>query len=122
MAVSRCAVRAVLALTLLLAPLGVGTAAAPADAGGRTERVVAHALLAGEQVVLADRQALSRAAADPRGDAGRARSVLLGVLIGIAALGAVWRWSGRRARTIRLPGRGTTPAYAPRAPPGLRTA
>jgi hypothetical protein len=119
---SRCAVRAVLALTLLLVPLGAETAAAPADAGARAERVVAHALLAGEQAVLADRQALSRAVVDPRGDAGRARSLLLGILIGIAALGAVRRWPGRPARTTRLPGRGTTPAHPSRAPPGLRTA
>jgi hypothetical protein len=119
---SRCAVRAVLALALLLVPLGAGTAAAPADAGARPERVVAHALLAGEQAVLADRQALARAVVDPRGDAGRARSVLLGILIGIVALGAVRRWPGRPARTIRLPGHGTNPACASRAPPGFRTA
>jgi hypothetical protein len=119
---SRSAVRAVLVLTLLLAPLGAWTAALRADAGGQAERVVAQALHGGEQVVQADRQPLSRASVDRRGDLGRFRSVLLGILVGTGLLGVVWRWWGRDGRTLQRPRRGATLAYASRAPPGLRTA
>ena len=121
MLVSRRAVRAPLALMLLLVPLGAWTAALPAAGGARAERVVAQALPGGEQVVQPDRQPLSRAAVDRRGDLGRARSVLLGILVGITLLGVVWRWWGRGGRIIQRPWRGATPGYASRAPPGLRT-
>jgi len=107
---------------LLLAPLGAWTVALPADAGGQAERVVARALPGGEQVVQADRQPLSPAAADRRGDLGRFRSVLLGILVGTTLLGVVWRWWGRGGRTTHRLGRGAAPGYASRAPPGLRIA
>jgi hypothetical protein len=118
--VSRRAVRALLTLTLVLAPLSAWTAGLPPAGGGRAEQVVAQALPGGEQVVQANRQPLSRAAVDRRGDLGRARSILLGILVGAALLGAVWRWWGRGDRTIQHRQRGTTPVYASRAPPGPR--
>jgi len=118
----RPAIRALLTLMLLFAPLGVWTAALPADAGGRAERVVAQAVAAGEQAVQPDRQPLSGAAVDRRGDHRGARSVLLGILVGTALPGVVWRWWGRGGRTIQHPRRDTATGYASRAPPGLRTA
>jgi hypothetical protein len=121
MLVSRRAVRVLLALMLLLAPLGAWTAAHPAAGGAGAERGVAQALPGGEQVVQADRQPLSRAAVDRRGDLGRPRSAPLGILVGTALPGVVWRW-WRRRRTIHHRQRGATPAHASRAPPRLRTA
>jgi hypothetical protein len=122
MLVSRPAVRALLVLMLLLASLGAWTAAPAATGGARAEQVVAQALPGGEQVVQADRQPLSRAAVDRRGELGRARSVLLGILVGTALPGVVWRWWGRGGRKIQRPRRGGMPAYASRAPPGFWTA
>jgi hypothetical protein len=122
MLVSRPAIRALLVLMLLLASLGAWTAAAAATGGARAEQVVAQALPGGEQVVQADRQPLSRAAIDRRGELGRARSVLLGILVGTALPGVVWRWWGRGGRKIQRPRRRGTPTYASRAPPGFWTA
>ncbi len=122
MVAPRPAVRVLLALMLLLAPLSAWTAALPAAGGAGAEQVVAQALPGGEQVVQADRQPLSRGAVDRRGDLGRFRLVLLGILVGAALLGVVWRWWGRGGRTIQHRRRGAAPAYASRAPPGLRTA
>jgi hypothetical protein len=116
------AARVLLALTLVVAPLGAWTAALPAAGGPRAERVVAQVLPGGEQVVQADWQPLSRVTVDRRGGLGRARSVLLGILVGTGLLGVLWRWWGRGGRTIHNPRRGVTPAYASRAPPRLRTA
>ena len=120
--VSRRALRALLSLTLLLAPLGAWTAGPPADAGGQAEGAVAQALPGGEQVVQADRQPLSRAAVDRRGDLGRFRSVLLGIIVGTALLGVVWHWWTRGGRSIHHFRRGAAPVYASRAPPELQTA
>jgi hypothetical protein len=117
----RPAIRALLALMLLLAPLGMWTAALPAAAGARAEQVVAQGLPGGEQVVQPDRQPLSRAAVDRRGDLGRARSVLLGILVGTVLPALVWRRWGRGGRTIQRPRHGATAGCASRAPPGLRT-
>src|SRR6266508_1217810 len=83
----RRAVRALLALMVLLAPLSAWTAAVPAGGGTRAERAIVHTMSRGEQVVLADRQPLLRAVVDRRGDVGRSRSVLLGILVGAALLG-----------------------------------
>jgi hypothetical protein len=119
--VSPRAARALLVLTLLLAPLGAWTAGLSAAGGGRAGQVAAQSLPGGEQVVQADRQPLARAAVDRR-DFGRARSVLLGILAGAALLGVVWSWRRRDGRAIDHPLRGAAPAYASRAPPALRIA
>jgi hypothetical protein len=120
--VSLRAAGALLALTLLLAPLGAWTAGLSAAGGGRAEQVAAQALPGGEQVVQADRQPLARAAVDRRGDLGRARSVLLGILAGAALLGVVWSWWRRDGRAIDHLLRGAAPAHASRAPPAIRIA
>lgn len=120
--VSRRAVRALLTLTLVLAPLGAWTVGLPAVGGGRAGHVVAQTLPGREQVVQADRQPLSRAAVDRRGDLGRFRSVLLGIIVGTALLGVVWHWWARGGRTIHHPLGSGAPVYASRAPPWLRTA
>jgi hypothetical protein len=119
--VSRCGARVLLAL-ILLAPLGVWTAALSAAGGGQAEHVAARVLPGGEQVVQADRQPLSRVAVDRRGDLGQARFILLGILIGKALPAAAWRWWGRVGRTIQRPHRGDAPVCASRAPPEFRTA
>ena len=116
----RPAVRLLLALALLAVPLGAWTAAHRADAGGPAEQVVAQRLSGGEQVVQADRQPLSGAGVDRRGDLGRYRSVLLGLLVGIALLRVVWRCWGRHGSTVKAPRRGATFVEVARAPPGLR--
>lgn len=121
----RPAVRALLALTLLLGSLGVWTAALPASAdgqAGQAERVGAQVLSGAEQVVQADRPPLSRSPVDRRGDLGRFRSVLLGVLVAIALVGGARRRWDRGGRGTRSPWRGAAPPRASRAPPGLRTA
>src|SRR6266511_3582448 len=66
----RRAVRALLALMVLLAPLSAWTAAVPAGGGTRAERAIVHTMSRGEQVVLADRQPLLRAVVDRRGALG----------------------------------------------------
>jgi hypothetical protein len=118
----RRAVRALLALMVLLAPLSAWTAAVPAGGGTRAERAIVHTMSRGEQVVLADRQPLLRAVVDRRGDLGRSRSVLLGILVGAALLGVTWRWRGRGGWAIPVGRRYAAPAYASRAPPRLETA
>lgn len=118
----RSAVRAVLALTLLLGSLGAWTAAPPAAAGGQAERLGAYGLPRAEQVVQADRQPLSRVVVDRRGDLGRTGSVLVGILVGTALVGATRRWWDRGGRTIRSPRRGGAPVRGSRAPPRLGTA
>jgi hypothetical protein len=115
----RPAVRALLALMLLLGSLGVWTLARPTGTGGQTERVGLLVPASVEQVVQADRQPLSPAAVDRRGDPGQARSLLLAILVGAVLLAIVWRWWGGGGRSIHRPPRGATPASAARAPPWL---
>jgi hypothetical protein len=119
--VSRRAARLLLAL-VLLAPLGVWTAARGPAGAGRAEQVAARALPAGEQVVQADRQPLLRGTLDRRGDPGGARLVLLAIFAAATPPGLVRRRWGRRGRTIQRPRGGAAPACASRAPPRLLSA
>jgi hypothetical protein len=123
MLASRSAVRALLAVALLLAPIGAWTAVPWASSTqARAERVAALAVPGGEQVVQADRQPLLHAPADRRGGPGRSRAALLAVLMGTALAGVARRRWGRRDPIRRRPRRGVTPAHPSRAPPVLRIA
>src|SRR5215510_6823233 len=118
----RSAIRALLALTLLLGSLGAWTAALLSSAGGQAERLGAYGLPRAEQVVQADRQPLSRVAVDRRGDLDWTGPVLLGILVGAALVGATRRWWDRGGHTIRSFRHSSAPARASRAPPRLGTA
>jgi hypothetical protein len=119
---SRSAARALLAVTLLLAPIGAWTAAPWASTQARAERVAALAAPGGEQVVRDGRQPLLNAPADRRGGPGHSRPAPLAVLIGTALAGVARRWCGRRGPLHRRPRHGVTPAHPSRAPPVLRIA
>jgi hypothetical protein len=122
MLASRSAARALLAVALLLAPIGGWTEVPWAGTQARAERVATPAVPGGEQVVHADRQPLLHAPADRRGGPGRSRPALLAVLIGTALAGVIRRWWGRRDPARRRPRHGVTPAHPSRAPPVLRIA
>jgi hypothetical protein len=119
---SRSAARALLAVALLLAPIGAWTAVPPASTQARAERVAALAAPGGEQVVRADRQPLLQAPADRRGGPGRSRPALLALLVATALAGVARRWCARRDPVRRRPRHGVTPGHPSRAPPVLRIA
>ena len=114
---SRPAVRALLALALLVLPSSAWTAAHPTVAAGRAEQVAARALPSGEQVVQADRQQVAPPGFGNRRDLGGYRLVLLGVLVGVGLLPVAFRRWSPAGTPIRAQRPAATLVRAVRAPP-----